>query len=141
MSFECQRTVQFYETDLMGVVHHSNYYRFFEEARLAWMTEADLLKEHAPHTDLVFAVLESNCRHLRPVTFGQKVLTRVQLKKEGRTKLRFQYALYEESKEEKNLLATGQTLHIAVNGKGKVSRIPERVLQKLESETWTETWP
>ena len=29
--------VQYYETDQMGIVHHSNYIRWFEEARIDWM--------------------------------------------------------------------------------------------------------
>ena len=28
--------VKYYETDQMGIVHHSNYIRFMEEARMYW---------------------------------------------------------------------------------------------------------
>ena len=31
--------VQYYETDQMGVVHHSNYIRWFEEARVFFMDQ------------------------------------------------------------------------------------------------------
>ena len=34
--------VQYYETDQMGVVHHSNYIRWFEEARAEWMEAVGL---------------------------------------------------------------------------------------------------
>ena len=30
----CEHKVQYYETDGMGIVHHSNYIRWFEEARV-----------------------------------------------------------------------------------------------------------
>ena len=36
------RSVNYYETDQMGIVHHSNYIRYFEEARLQWMDEIGL---------------------------------------------------------------------------------------------------
>lgn len=36
------RSVNYYETDQMGIVHHSNYIRYFEEARLHWMDEIGL---------------------------------------------------------------------------------------------------
>ena len=36
------RDVNYYETDRMGVIHHSNYLRILEEARMAWM-EANLI--------------------------------------------------------------------------------------------------
>ena len=35
--FSYSHTVQYYETDKMGVTHHSNYIRFMEEARIAFM--------------------------------------------------------------------------------------------------------
>ena len=31
--------VQYYETDKMAIVHHSNYIRWFEEARVDWLTQ------------------------------------------------------------------------------------------------------
>ena len=34
--------VQYYETDKMGVTHHSNYIRWMEEARVAWLDEIGL---------------------------------------------------------------------------------------------------
>ena len=34
---EYERRINYYETDKMGIVHHSNYIRFFEEARLDMM--------------------------------------------------------------------------------------------------------
>ena len=37
MSFIYRRTANYYETDQMGVVHHSNHIRYFEEARIAFM--------------------------------------------------------------------------------------------------------
>lgn len=34
-----QHKVQYYETDQMKVVHHSNYIRWFEEARIDYMEQ------------------------------------------------------------------------------------------------------
>ncbi|MCF0237532.1 MAG: acyl-CoA thioesterase [Sphaerochaetaceae bacterium] len=39
MKYNYSRRVQYYETDQMGVVHHSNYIRWFEEARTAFLEE------------------------------------------------------------------------------------------------------
>ena len=39
MGFEYKREINYYETDKMGVVHHSNYIRFLEEARCRWLKE------------------------------------------------------------------------------------------------------
>ena len=37
MSWEYNRRVKYYETDRMGVVHHSNYLRLLEDARMDWL--------------------------------------------------------------------------------------------------------
>ena len=34
-----ERKINYYETDKMGIVHHSNYIRFLEEARCFWLQE------------------------------------------------------------------------------------------------------
>ena len=40
--FKYERTINYYETDKMGIVHHSNYIRFLEEARCRWLDSIDL---------------------------------------------------------------------------------------------------
>ena len=41
MDFEYERKINYYETDRMGIVHHSNYIRFMEEARCKMLEEND----------------------------------------------------------------------------------------------------
>ena len=112
MSFTYHKLVQFYETDSMGVVHHSNYLRYFEEARAAWMKEKNLFRYHYPETSVSFAVLSSSCEHKAACRFGDQIEIKMQMRSE-RSKVYFQYAVYIE-KEEK-LVATGHTLHIALD--------------------------
>ena len=38
-----EHKVQYYETDQMGCVHHSNYIRWFEEARTAYLEQLDMV--------------------------------------------------------------------------------------------------
>ena len=45
MSFSYTRKINYYETDKMGVVHHSNYIRFLEEARCRWLEELNISME------------------------------------------------------------------------------------------------
>ncbi len=42
MSFIYERKINYYETDRMGVVHHSNYIRYLEEARTEWLEALDM---------------------------------------------------------------------------------------------------
>ncbi len=70
MSFKFERKINYYETDRMGVVHHSNYIRFLEEARCAWLEQIgmpfDLLEENG----ITIPVLAVNCEYKYHVTFG-----------------------------------------------------------------------
>lgn len=42
MSIVFERTINYYETDKMGVVHHSNYIRYLEEARCFWLNKVGM---------------------------------------------------------------------------------------------------
>ena len=44
--YNYERQVKYYETDKMGVVHHSNYIRWFEEARVEFMRDNDISYRH-----------------------------------------------------------------------------------------------
>ncbi|MFN8943705.1 MAG: acyl-CoA thioesterase, partial [Pseudobdellovibrionaceae bacterium] len=60
----CTHLVQFYETDQMTIVHHSNYLRFMEEARVAWAKEKGLIDYQKIESASHFAVLESRVKHV-----------------------------------------------------------------------------
>ena len=42
LSFEHKLRVEYHHTDQMGIVHHSNYIKFFEAARTEWLRAAGL---------------------------------------------------------------------------------------------------
>ena len=56
--FIFERKINYYETDRMGVVHHSNYIRFLEEARCALLEKIGIrVRErifHGVHVVFVF---------------------------------------------------------------------------------------
>jgi acyl-CoA thioester hydrolase len=135
--FAWNRLVQFYETDLMGIVHHSNYLRFFEEARVAWAHAHGILDYQKKESAFQLTVLESRVRHLRPSFFGDRLQINVQVKREG-AQILFQYQAL--SLQTNLPVAVGMTAHAVLNLDLKPIKIPESFKQKLEKESWTETW-
>lgn len=121
----------------MGVVHHSNYLRLFEEARVEWIRSQGLADLHFPALDCHWAVLETRSRHLQSATFGDVLQTYVQARRQG-LKIIFQYATF--SKNSENPLALGETILVPVSGDKKVMRLPKSVIDVLERQKWTETW-
>lgn len=136
--YSYSRRVAFCDTDAMGVVHHANYLRYFEEARVDWLRRHGLNETHYPNADVVMAVVKTGVNHYKPAYFDDLLNIQLQVRGEG-LKIYFQYAIYRGSENE--LLAVGETLHVPVNGDLKPVRMQKAMVAQLESEKWIETWP
>ena len=65
--------VQYYETDQMGIVHHSNYIRWFEEARMDFMEKMGMGYDQMESQGILSPVLSVEAKYLRMVHFGDTV--------------------------------------------------------------------
>lgn len=74
MSFKYERKINYYETDRMGVVHHSNYIRFLEEARSRWMEELNIPMESLENEGFTIPTLEVDCKYKHHVTSGDIIV-------------------------------------------------------------------
>lgn len=68
--FAFTRKAQYHETDRMGVIHHANYVKWLEEARIEWMDRLGLSYRAVEDAGVVSPVVELNLRYRRPMTFG-----------------------------------------------------------------------
>lgn len=73
MSFTYKRIINYYETDRMRVVHHSNYIRFLEEARCRWMESVNLPMEAVEEAGYTIPTLELNIKYKYHVTSGDVI--------------------------------------------------------------------
>lgn len=138
-TFFSEHQVQFYETDLMGIVHHSNYLRFFEEARVAWAHSVGLIDYQVPSSASKFAVLETAVRHLAPSFFGDRLRIYVQARASGRARIEFGYEIVKANDNQKLILiATGKTEHVALDSKLQPQRRPQAMQDILEKQKWIE---
>jgi acyl-CoA thioester hydrolase len=136
--FSHRHRVCFYETDAMGVVHHSNYFRYFEEARGGWVRHHKLDTLIWGADPIGFAVIEAEAKYIRAALHNDELEIRLQVRRE-KSRYHFRYALYRVS--DSTLLATGGTTHVPVNSQMKICKVPEIFNQVVEKEPWTETWP
>ena len=74
MEFKYERKINYYETDKMGIVHHSNYIRFLEEARCRWMEQKDISMEKMEGMGLTIPTLEVYCKYKYHVTSGDIIV-------------------------------------------------------------------
>jgi acyl-CoA thioester hydrolase len=137
-AYALKKRVQFHDTDLMGVVHHANYLKYFEEARVDWLRWAGLEATHFPHCDRLLAVVSSGVEHLSPCRFGEELEINLQVRLQ-RLKIEFQYVIYNRSTGKP--AAKGFTLHVLVDGAFKPQRPERRFKEFVENQKWTETLP
>ncbi len=77
--FTFLRKANYYETDQMGIVHHSNYIRWFEEARVALMDDMGLPLQKLEAAGIVIPVLRVECAYKSPVRFDETLELRVKV--------------------------------------------------------------
>ncbi|MBO5004233.1 MAG: acyl-CoA thioesterase [Clostridia bacterium] len=76
MEFIYERKINYYETDKMGVVHHSNYIRFMEEARCSWLESIEMPFATLEENGITIPVLGVNCSYKYHVTFADTIIIR-----------------------------------------------------------------
>lgn len=62
--------VRYYETDQMGIVHHSNYIRYFECGRTAMLKELGLPIERIEEAGVMLPVVSVECCYKTPAVLG-----------------------------------------------------------------------
>lgn len=122
-----QHRVGFYETDAMGIVHHSNYLRFFENARVVWLETHDKSYPEWIEMDLHFAVTHAQLDYRQSARFDDILEVTTWLEWVRGASLAMAYTIVCDS----TLLVTGRTEHASINDEGKVRRIPKEDRARL----------
>ena len=71
--FEHFLEVRYYETDQMGIVHHSNYIRYFECGRMAMLDEVGLPMHKIEATGVMLPIISVECRYKYPAKLGDRL--------------------------------------------------------------------
>ena len=96
MEFIYKREINYYETDKMGVVHHSNYIRFLEEARCRWLKEIGVSMEFLEENGYTIPTLEVNCQYKHHVTSGDTIFIKPILSEYNGVRMTVSYEVKEE---------------------------------------------
>lgn len=125
MEFTFERKINYYETDRMGVVHHSNYIRFLEEARCQMLD-----KNHMPYSafeeyGVMIPVLGVNCNYKSHVTFDDILVIKPFVKDFNGVRLTMGYQVI--NKKTGNLVLTGETNHCFTDFHLKPIRLQNKI--------------
>lgn len=106
------RPVHYYETDQMAVVHHANYIRWFEEARLDLMEQMGIRYQELEGRGILIPVVDVSCRYLIPAKYGDAVSILPILTDYSGVKMCFRYEVRRVA--DGTLLAVGSSSHCFV---------------------------
>ena len=76
---EFERGINYYELDGMNVVHHSNYIRYMEEARIYLLDKMGLPYKKIEDNGIMIPVLEVNYKYKYPAKFGDIIVVKVDI--------------------------------------------------------------
>ena len=126
--------VAYYETDRMGVAHHSNYIRWMEEARVDFLERIGWPYGKMEELGVLSPVIAVNCEYKKSTTFDDLVSIRVTVREARPVKTVIGYVMTNAKTGE--LVAVGESSHCYLNREGRplsLKRALPDFLEKLQS--------
>ena len=118
--------VRYYETDRMGIVHHSNYIRWFEEARMDYVRRAGIDYADIEKQGVLMVVTGVDCEYRSPLRYGDTVEIETRLSSWNGVRCAFSYRVFRQGEE--GPAAAGNSRHGFLDER---TRLPVNIRKKL----------
>lgn len=115
--------VQYYETDMMGVVHHANYLHWMEEARIAFMDQLGFPYAQMEASGIISPVKAITCQYLHPCSFGDEIIVRLTVESFNGVILVIRYDM---RKGDETVFTAGSE-HVFLNKEGRFVRMKKEL--------------
>lgn len=121
--------VRYAETDKMGVVYHANFLIWFEIGRTDWLRASGCTYRKLEEEGVSLPVIEAHCRYRTPARYDEEldVVTHGRLLTPARVAFDYEVVRGEAAE----IVATGHTIHAAVDRAGRPVRLPNRIKELL----------
>lgn len=113
-----EHKVQYYETDQMGCVHHSNYIRWFEETRSAYLEQMDMGYDRMEEEGIISPVLTVQAEYRSMTRYGETVTIAMKIVKYNGIRLTLEYQVRDAATG--ILRCTGQSSHCFLDREGSI---------------------
>jgi acyl-CoA thioester hydrolase len=113
---EVELTVPFHDVDMMGVVWHGNYFRYFEIAREALLNQFNYGYRQMKESGYLWPVVDTRVKYRDVLTFEQRFRVRARLE-EYENRLRIGYEIVDAASGKRT--TTGYTIQVAVEEKSR----------------------
>lgn len=111
------RKINYYETDQMCIVHHSNYIRYFEEARVDFMSQIGYSVAELEKQGVIIPVVDVYAKYHKSVRFGDEI--KIDMKIIGFTGVRMEFEYKITFADSGELATTGHSSHCFLNEERK----------------------
>jgi acyl-CoA thioester hydrolase len=134
-AFEIQRLVEFYETDMAGIVHFSNFFRYMESCEHAFLRSLN----HEVHGQIEgletgWPRVNATCDYRAPARFGDLLAIRLFIAEVRNRSVRYRFEVVRDT--DNTLVAEGSisAAHVALTPQGiKAVPLPAALAQKLST--------
>lgn len=116
--------VNYYETDKMGITHHSNYIRFMEEARMNFLSEVGYPMTRLEAEGITSPVVSVNCEYKHPTTYSDEIEIEVSLTQYTGAKLSLSYIM--RNADTKEIVAAASSSHCFIDANGRPIAVKKR---------------
>ena len=123
--------VQYYETDGMGIVHHSNYIRWFEEARVDLLEQLGFGYDRIEEAGYSGPVLEVSCQYKTMSKFGETVRIEASITQYNGVRMTLEYTVID--KETGVIRCVGESRHCFLTRDGKPVSLKRNYIEMDQS--------
>ena len=110
---ETYLTVRYAETDMMGIVHHSRYYPWFEMARTEFVKKTGMTYSEMEKAGVLLPLTETGAKYICGLKYEDEVMVSCRLTKLSVARCEFEYEVYRLP--DKTLVSKGITKHGVVD--------------------------
>ncbi|WHH60465.1 thioesterase family protein [Petroclostridium sp. X23] len=110
---ETKIKVRYVETDQMGIVHHSNYYPWFEVGRTEFFEQTGLPYAEIEQQGVLFPLIKSSCTYKEGAKYQDELTIKTWIQELSGAKGTFQYEVVRDR--DGKIIAEGKTVHAFVN--------------------------
>ncbi|MCR5834161.1 MAG: acyl-CoA thioesterase [Selenomonadaceae bacterium] len=123
--------VKFFDTDTMGVVHHSNYIRWFETGRVEFLRKLGITLNEMMDDGILFPIVDVSAKFHAPAKFDDDLEITTIAEALTKVKMSFRYEIRRRG--EDKILVEGKTTNVFTVD-GKICRLPEKYFERLTAE-------
>ncbi len=102
-------TVRYSETDMMGIVHHSRYYPWFEQARTDFIKTTGITYSEMEKMGIMLPLTETNCKYLYGLTYEDEIIVTCTIERLTVARVNFVYEVFRLPEMKK--MSEGRTKH------------------------------